>query len=331
MARVRHSWKPAIPVIAGLAIIIGAQAGNGTPGAAGVEAGLVGARLAAPDSTAPQADPEPDPLAGAVTVLAAGDIASCDSHGDEGSAALLADYPGSTILTLGDQAYPDGTAANYRDCFDPGWGKYRDRIRPVPGNHEYYSSNADAYFAYFGAAAGPADNTASRGYYSFDVGAWHVVALNSEQDIAPDGAQLAWLRADLRANQRQCVLAIWHRPLFTAGSEYPSGFSEVTPFWDALQQAGAEIVLNGHDHSYQRYGPMDAGGHSDPNGIREFVVGTGGRAGHELLLDPRRDAEHSAAGFSGVLRLRLGQNGYEWTFLSAGGDPYMDSGTGTCH
>lgn len=298
---------PAAPVIA-------ASAGTGIP----VVPGAIFLPAALPAATS-----------GPVTVFAAGDIAACDSSGDERTAAILADDPAATILALGDQAYPDGTAADYANCYGPSWGQFKDRTRPVPGNHDYHTANAAAYFAYFGANAGPASNAASRGYYSFDLGAWHVVALNSEQDIAPGGAQLAWLKADLAASTKACTLAIWHRPRFTASVQY-ADFADVQPFWDALHAAGAEVVLSGHDHDYQRYQPMDASGSPSPDGMREFVVGTGGKSAHELRPDPRRDAEHTAPGFAGVLQLTLLDSGYDWQFISADGS-YTDSGSGMCH
>lgn len=265
-----------------------------------------------------------------VTVLAAGDIASCDGTGDEQTAAIVAVNPDVPVLTLGDHAYVDGTAAEFRDCFDPSWGPFKDRLRPVPGNHEYHSSNADPYFAYFGPTAGPSDNPASRGYYSFDLGAWHIVALNSEQDIGASGAQLAWLRADLAATDKRCVLAYWHRPRFVADDEY-SDIADVAPFWSELYAAGAEIVLNGHSHTYQRYELMSPSGDADPTGgIREFVVGTGGRSAHSLRPDGRREAEFSGPGFFGVLKLRLSDTGYDWSFLPVAGQTYTDSGSGVC-
>jgi hypothetical protein len=265
----------------------------------------------------------------AVTVLAAGDIASCDEPGDEQTVALVASYPGAPILLLGDQAYPEGSESDYASCFEPSWGSFKARIRPVPGNHEYLSSNAEPYFAYFGANAGPNTNAVSRGYYSFDLGDWHIVALNSEQDIGPDGAQLAWLRADLAATENMCVLAYWHRPRFVASQKYED-FVELRPFWEALYSAGAEIVLNGHDHSYQRYGPLTPGGLPDPEGIREFVVGTGGRAIYPIRPDARREAGQGDPGSFGVLKLTLKDAGYEWAFLPVATQAYTDSGSGRC-
>jgi alkaline phosphatase len=264
-----------------------------------------------------------------VTVLAVGDIAACDSTGDEQTATVVASHPGATILTLGDHAYPDGTAAQFATCFDASWGAFRGRIRPVPGNHEYHSANADPYFAYFGASAGPATNSASRGYYSFDVGVWHIVALNSEQDIVPGGAQMTWLRADLAATDRACILAYWHRPFFIASQQY-ADHPDVKPFWDLLYAAGADIVLNGHDHSYQRYAPMTPDGRPDPGGIRQFVVGTGGRPTYPTEPDARREAAISGPGTFGVLQLTLSETGYTWAFLPVAGQDVRDSGTGSC-
>jgi hypothetical protein len=263
----------------------------------------------------------------AATVLAAGDIAGCDTSGDTQTAALLAANPSATILPLGDLAYQSGTAAEFANCYQSTWGAHKDRTRPAPGNHEYVSTNADPYFGYFGALAGPLTPAGSRGYYSFDLGAWHIVSLNSEQDTGAGGQQLAWLTNDLASTTKQCVLAYWHKPRFTAGNY--TDFTQYTPFWNALYASGAEIVLNGHDHNYQRYRPMNPNGLSDPgNGIREFVVGTGGRSNYQLQTDARREA--AGTGFFGVLRLTLRAGGYDWTFLPVAGQTYSDSGSDIC-
>ncbi len=268
-------------------------------------------------------------VAPSVTLLAAGDIASCDNNGDENSAEVLRANPGVPILALGDLAYPDGTTENFRDCFGPSWGQFKSRIRPIPGNHEYYSTNAAPYYAYFGSAAGPSTNAASRGYYSFDLGEWHIVALNSEQDFGADGAQMRWFKADLAANQNQCVLAFWHKPRFTASEEY-SDILEVDAFWRFAAASGVDIVLNGHDHGYQRFTPMNADGQPSPGGLREFVVGTGGRDAHDLYPHPRREAGFSETGFGGVLQLTLSAAGYAWEFLPIAGATFADSGSARC-
>ncbi len=258
----------------------------------------------------------------AVTLLAVGDIGDCGSEGDEATAALVGRRPGLPILTLGDTVYSSGTAREFKECFAPAWGASRDRIFPVPGNHEYLTSGASGYFDYFGDRAG----TRRLGYYSFDLGAWHVIALNSERDTGADGRQVAWLRADLEANTKPCVLAYWHKPRFSGG-QYRD-LSDGREFWSVLARAGADVVLNGHDHNYQRYAPLDAGGAPSPTGTREFVVGTGGRGRYDLQPDSRREA--GTADAWGVLELTLRPEGYDWRFVPVAGATYEDSGSGRC-
>jgi hypothetical protein len=256
-------------------------------------------------------------------VLAAGDIASCGSDGDEHTARILDEHPAATVLTLGDNAYEAGTPVEFANCYAPTWGRHRSRTHPAPGNHDYGTADAAGYFGYFGEIAG----ATQKGYYSFDLGAWHLVSLNSERDFSAGGAQLAWLRADLATTTKRCVLAYWHKPRFTTGNY--RDFTDYAPFWHELGAMGAEIVLNGHDHNYQRFRPMTSGGAYDPvNGIREFVVGTGGRSLYALGADPRREAASSSAG--GVLELTLRADGYDWSFIPVAGQLFTDSGSGAC-
>jgi acid phosphatase type 7 len=254
-------------------------------------------------------------------LLAAGDIASCAYDGDERTAALLDAHRG-TVLTLGDNAYDDGTLEEFRKCFGPSWGRHKRRIRPAPGNHDY-NSGASGYFQYFGRAAGPA----GRGYYSFDLGGWHVVSLNSERDTGATGGQVRWLRADLARARARCTLAFWHRPRWSAGDYSDDGTT--APLWNALYDARADIVLSGHDHNYQRYPPMNKrGAIQRGRGIRSFVVGTGGASLDEVRADPRRRAANDSTW--GLLKLTLRPAGYRWRFLSVAGGRYRDSGSGTC-
>jgi acid phosphatase type 7 len=255
------------------------------------------------------------------TLLAAGDIASCMSDGDERTAELLDSHPG-LVLTLGDNAYERGTLAEFRRCFGPSWGRHKRRIRPSPGNHEY-ESGGSGYFSYFGAAAGPG----RRGYYSFDLGRWHIVSLNSERDTRARGAQVRWLRSDLARTSARCVLAFWHRPRWSGGER--GGNVRTAPLWNALYAAGADVVLAGHDHNYQRFLPLDGRGRVDrARGIRSFVVGTGGRSFHELRRDRRRSAANDQT--LGILRLILRPAGYTWEFLPASSGTYRDTGSGRC-
>lgn len=284
--------------------------------------GLVAvARSAPPGPPAPPAAP-PAPTPASNVVLAAGDIASCSNDRDEATARILDAQPTASVLTLGDNVYDSGTASEFSGCYAPTWGRHLSRTFPSPGNHDYNTQNAAGYFGYFGARAGPT----LTGWYSFDIGAWHLISLNSERDFAESGAQVAWLKADLAATSKKCVLAYWHKPRFSAGNY--DDFTAYIPFWDALYAAKAEIVLNGHDHNYQRYRLMDAGGDADPAGIRQFLVGTGGVGAYALEDDARRDA--AATDVYGVLQLTLNTSGYDWRFLPAAGTTFSDSGSGVC-
>jgi calcineurin-like phosphoesterase family protein len=259
-------------------------------------------------------------------LIAAGDIASCESNGDEATARLLDSLPG-TVLALGDIAYRHGSAREFRACYAPSWGRHRARTRPVPGNHEYYVRDAADYFAYFGAAAGPR----GRGYYSFDVGEWHIVALNSNIDVRPGSPQERWLRADLAANERRrCTLAFFHHARFSSGGDH-GPVASVDPLWQALYEAGADLILQAHDHLYERLAPLAPDGRSDPErGIRSFVVGTGG-ASTDLFGRPIHGSEARYNGGPGVLKLTLGVDGYAWEFIAVGAAGFTDRGEGRCH
>jgi hypothetical protein len=262
------------------------------------------------------------------TLLAAGDIASCGSNGDEQTANLL-DNQAGTVITLGDNAYDSGTTSEYANCYDPTWGRAKARTHPAPGNHEYNTSGATGYYDYFGSAAGDPET----GYYSFDLGNWHLVALNSNcSAIGGCGAgspQEQWLRADLAAHSNACTLAYWHHPRFSSGDhgDNPS----VQGLWQALYDYGAELVLVGHDHTYERFAPMNASGASDPTfGVREIVVGTGGRSHYGFpSVQPNSEVRNNTAW--GILKLTLRSNGYDWQFLPVAGQTFTDSGSATCH
>ena len=274
-------------------------------------------------STPTGPSPPPAPIAsGAGPILVgAGDIADCSTIGSQLTSQLL-DAIAGTVFTAGDNAYPSATEANYRECYDPTWGRHKARTRPVPGNHEYETAGAAPYFDYFGPAAGPR----GLGYYSYTVGTWRVLALNSEIDVGPGSAQVAWLRSELSSNVR-CTAAIWHRPLFSSGSHGDN--PDMSAVWRVLFDFNADVVINGHDHMYERFAPMDADGRSDPaRGIREFIVGTGGAAPHAAARR-RANSEVQGADF-GVLALRLADGGYSWTFQGAESG-FSDSGSGGCH
>ncbi|MBD0322978.1 MAG: metallophosphoesterase [Aldersonia sp.] len=269
----------------------------------------------------------PLPIPDAVLV-GAGDIADCASSGDEATAALLDQIPG-IVFTLGDNVYNGGTAAEFADCYAPSWGRHRARTLPAMGNHDYGSPAASGYFDYFGAAAGPR----GAGYYSYDTGAWHVIVLNSNCEKVggchPGSTQEQWLRADLAAHPRACTAAYWHHPRFSSGDHGSDAATQA--FWQALYEAGAEIVLSGHDHSYERFAPQGPTGEPDAaGGIREFVVGTGGR---DLYGFPSvaPNTEIRDASTFGVLVLTLGDGRYGWQFIPAAGGAFVDSGSGICH
>jgi acid phosphatase type 7 len=259
---------------------------------------------------------------GGAVLVGAGDIGLCGSAAAEATARLLDGLAG-VVFTAGDNAYPNGTAANFRDCYEPTWGRHKARTRPTPGNHDYESAGATPYFDYFGGAAGPS----GVGYYSYRVGDWQIYALNSNVPMDAGSPQTQWLRRELALNPSTCAMAIWHHPLFSSG---PNGDSPATrPLWDALYEAGAELVVVGHDHIYERFAPQDPAGRLDAaRGIREFVVGTGGA---QLTSAVRTHANSDIVWvLHGVLQLTLRADSYSWTFLSDTGAA-ADIGSGLCH
>ena len=263
------------------------------------------------------------------TVLAAGDIASCGSGGDEATAALLDARPNALILTLGDNVYDSGTATEFANCFDPTWGRHKGRIRPALGNHEYGVFRAGGYFGAFGAAAGEAP----LGFYSFDLGAWHIIVLNSNCEVvgcAFGGTQERWLREDMGLHPAQCTLAIWHHPRWSSGTTH-GPTPAVAPLYQALHDAGADVVLSGHEHNYERFQPLDPVGVFDPaRGIRQFVVGTGG-VGHYPFGPPLPTSEVRNDNTFGLLALTLRPNSYQWQFVPEAGKTFTDSGSASCH
>jgi len=262
-------------------------------------------------------------------LIGAGDIAVCGSTGDDATSNILVSTSG-TVFTLGDNAYPDGSATNYANCYDGSWGRVKARTMPTPGNHEYHTAGAAGYFGYFGSAAGDP----AKGYYSYDLGAWHIVVLNSNSacttiSCSTTSAQVQWLKADLAASTKSCTLAYWHHPRFNSGAEH-GNLTAVAPFWDALYAAGAEIVLNGHEHVYERFAPQKPNAVADPNGIRQFTVGTGGAALYSFASTIQPNSERRNNTSMGVLKLTLKAGGYDWQFIPAPGS-FTDSGSGTCH
>jgi hypothetical protein len=254
-----------------------------------------------------------------IVFVGAGDIADCENQNAELTAQLVEAIPG-TVFTLGDNAYPSGAISQFVDCYHATWGRFRDRTKPVPGNHEYMTESASGYFRYF-------HNIAP--YYAYDLGAWRIYALNSEIDVSATSPQLLWLIADLAANPRKCVLAYWHQPRWSSGGHHGSN-SIYQPLWQILYVAGAEAVLNGHEHNYERFAPMNADGQADPQGIREFVVGTGGAELYRFgPILPTSEARNDTG--YGVLKLTLHPEGYDWEFIPATGNSFTDRGSAECH
>jgi hypothetical protein len=261
-------------------------------------------------------------------LLAVADIASCDNDNDEATAAIADAQPGEIVI-LGDLAYPNGTATDFTNCYDPTWGRHKDRTHPSPGNHEYNTPNAGAYYSYFGSAAGdPAE-----GYYSFDLGDWHIIAINSNCAFIggchAGSEQEQWLREDLAATSSDCILAFWHHPRFSS-SDVHGDQQSMEPIWQALYDARADVVLSGHDHDYERFAKQDPDGTPDAEGgIREFVVGTGGRSLYPVT-NPGPNSEAHADDTYGILKMTLYKNAYDWEFLPIEGSAYTDSGTAAC-
>ena len=280
-----------------------------------------------------------------VTAMAAGDIACAPGARETASAChqrqtsdILLASPLDAVLALGDLQYDCGAASGFRESYDPTWGRLKSVTHPAPGNHEYGTNGADCdpagqaagYFGYFGAAAGDP----GKGYYSFDVGAWHVIALNSNCSSAggcgAGSPQEAWLRTDLAAHPAACTLAFWHYPRFSSGVH--GNITATKAFWSDLYESGADLVLSGHDHDYERFAPQTPDGVADAaRGIREFVVGTGGKGFRSFPAAPEANSEARQADTFGVLKLSLRPSGYGWEFVPEAGGTFADSGSASCH
>src|SRR6266480_150637 len=281
--------------------------------------------------TAPLAPAEPSgpsfaTIANGQVLIGAGNISTCgkkiSNNHDEATAKLL-DANSGTVFAAGDNELPDGSSSGYNTCYNPTWGRHKAATRPTPGEIEYKTSGASGYFSYFGAAAG----TAGQGYYSYDLGDWHVVVLNSGISTGAGSAQEQWLRADLAASPARCTVAYWHHPRFFSGTSAQSN-SAVKPLWDDLYAAGAEIVISAHYENYERFALQAPDGTADPAyGIREFVVGTGGEA-HDPLGPPTPNSEVQNSTTYGVLKLTLSTDGtgaYTWEFVPAAGGSFTDT------
>lgn len=284
-------------------------------------------------------------------VAAAGDIACDPAHrafaGGAGlrgdcrqllTSNLLLRMDLASVLAVGDTQYETGQLEAFQRSFDLSWGRLKTLIRPVPGNHEYAQPGATGYFDYFngpGQRFGPAGDRVGGGYYSYEIGGWHVVALNSQCAEVPGGCsadspQNQWLRADLAAHPAACTLAYFHGPRFTSG-RHGNQSENVRPFWDTLYAAGADLVLSGHEHFYERFAPQTPDGVPDPaRGIRQITVGVGGRAGHPFYA-VAPNSEVRLTGTLGVVALTLGEGSYEFNLMRASSGRSADSGSGRCH
>lgn len=275
----------------------------------------------ATNTPAPTATPDPN----AIVFVGAGDIADCSRSQDEATAKLLDNIPG-TVYTVGDNAYPNGTLSEYNNCYGPTWGRHKARTLPAIGDNEYNTGSATGYFTYYGATAG--DPT--KGYYSYDLGSWHIIVLNSNCSniggCSSSSPQGQWLQADLAANPRACTLAIFHEPLFSSSG----GDIDMRDFWAPLYAAGADIVLNGHRHNYERFALQNPDGAADPaRGIREFVVGTGGSSLSSFGQQPANSQVRNN-NTNGVLKFTLHPTSYDWQFIPIAGQTFTDSGSAQC-
>lgn len=256
-------------------------------------------------------------------IAAAGDIATAGepSEANRQTADLILDLAPVAVLTLGDNQYQNGELAEFMDSYDRTWGQFKDMTHPTPGNHDYQTEGAQGYFDYFGAAAHPAE-----GYYSFNVGDWHLIAVNSGTRISVE--QLMWIRQDLRSDDHECELAYWHHPRWSSGSVHASneGMSAV---WELMYRQGVDVVLNGHQHHYERFARLNSAGELDRRGVREFIAGTGGSSLYSF--GDREDGSRVRISEYGLLTLILHEQSYEWDFLLAEDGRSLDDGRTACH
>jgi acid phosphatase type 7 len=326
----------AIAFLGTLVVLLGLVVGfRGLSAGSASQSATPPARATATDGATPSASssansPTPFPSASGDPVLVgAGDIASCSLDGDEATALLLDGIAG-TVFTAGDNAYENGSSDDFANCYDPSWGRHKERTRPAAGNHDWGTGDAQGYRDYFGANAVNAEGDT---WYSYELGDWHIVVLDGScgrvGGCGPDSDQGRWLAADLAEHEAACTLAVWHQPRFSSGDEHGSDPS-VDPFWRALYAAGADVVVNGHDHDYERFAPQDPDGREDrERGIRQFVVGTGGAAirGFE---EPVANSELRLAISPGVIAFTLHPRSYDWRWIPTA-DTVTDSGSAPCH
>jgi hypothetical protein len=288
--------------------------------------GALALSLVLPSGAAAASDP---------VIAAAGDIvcgsasSSSNSCQHKATSDLLVGRDLDAVLPLGDLQYERGALDAFQRFYDPAWGRVKSITRPVPGNHEYGTSGAAGYFSYFGAAAG----SPATGWYSYDLGRWHLIALNSNcgsvGGCGPTSPQVKWLKSDLASHQSSCTLAYWHAPHFSSGPHGDGGSTD--DFWTTLYDGGADVILNGHDHDYERFAPQTPLATADPAyGIREFVVGTGGRS-HYAFAQIKANSQVRNDEAFGVLLLTLHAASYSWRFVPVSGEAFTDTGTAGCH
>ncbi|MCC6386542.1 MAG: metallophosphoesterase [Dehalococcoidia bacterium] len=312
----------AVPLIA-LAILGAFMAACGGPSPSATPTAIPALQTPVAQPSPPQVEPD------GVTLFVVADAADCEEQNDELVAAWLAAHDG-TIALAGDVAYDKGTAQQFRDCFEPAWGPLKARIKPVPGNHDYLTPGAAPYWDYFGATAGER----GKGWYSFELGEWHIIGLNSNCAEAggcgPGSPQYRWLEADLAASTAQCTLVFTHHPVFTSGihGQDPAG---LLPAWALLYRSGVDLFAAGHDHHYERFAPLDAAGARDEAfGIRGFVAGTGGGALYPFFVNVA-NSEARDGKTNGVLAFELRPGSYSWSFVPIGKGTFTDAGSGLCH
>jgi len=275
------------------------------------------------EGSVPEIPADPPPFFGPPeTFVGAGDIAVCSSNGPEQTARLLDSIPG-TVFTAGDNAYPSGTMRAFKDCYEPTWGRHKARTRPSPGNHDYDVPGAGPYFEYFGASAG-----GGTGYYSYRLGGWLVLSLNSNVPAGEGSAQFEWVQSELATHRTKCNLAYWHHPVITSG---PNGDNpNMQSMWKLMARAGVDLVISGHDHLYERFAPMNGDLAADPvSGVRFFIAGTGGARPYAVVSV--RPLSEVRASVWGVLKLTLRGDSYDWEFISVPGSGFHDAGVGRCH
>jgi hypothetical protein len=325
-----------VVVVASLALIAGlaslpvqSPAGGSASPVPSASRAASPSRSSMPSTTA-SADPGspgPSPSVADAVLIGAGNIADCRADESEATAHLLDQLQG-TVFTAGDNAAPDGSATAFADCYGPTWGPFRERTRPAAGDQDWATKDLAGYLGYFGRAAAP-DGVS---WYSYPLGAWHVVVLDSDcEAVGGCGSgsdQGRWLAADLKADRSTCLLAIWHLPRFSSGRGGDT--LGVAPLWEAVSRAGGDVVVSAHDADYERFAPLGPDGEPDRDGgVRSFVVGTGG-APLAGFGTPRPGSAFRLGGAHGILRLGLHPTSYDWTFIPTSGGP-TDSGKADCH